>query len=68
LILDEHQLRLPADLPPGEYLLEIGLYEANSGRRAPVLVSPLDDPDAPPDKWPTADHVILGGVTVISDQ
>jgi len=68
LILDEHQLPLPADLPPGEYLLEIGLYEANSGRRAPVLVSPLDDADAPPDKWPTADHVILGGVTVISDQ
>lgn len=68
LILDEHQLPLPADLPPGEYLLEIGLYEANSGRRAPVLVSPLDDPDAPPDKWPTADHVILGGVTVIGDQ
>ena len=68
LILDEHQLPLPADLPPGEYLLEIGLYEANSGRRAAVLVSPLDDPDVPPDKWLTADHVILGGVTVISDQ
>ncbi len=34
-ILDEYQLALPADLPPGEYALEIGLYSAD-GRHLPA--------------------------------
>ncbi|MBC8449956.1 MAG: hypothetical protein H8D78_19660 [Chloroflexi bacterium] len=47
--------------------LEIGLYEASSGERAPVLVAPLDDPHAPHDQWLEADHVILGTVMVVGD-
>jgi len=31
-ILDEYQLALPADLPPGEYALSIGLYDGQGGR------------------------------------
>ena len=65
VILDEYQLRLPEDAPPGEYWLEVGLYEGSSGERATVRVSPPDDPHAPPDRWPEADHVILGTVTVV---
>jgi hypothetical protein len=32
LIVDEYQIELPADLPPGAYGLEAGLYQANSER------------------------------------
>jgi hypothetical protein len=28
-VLDEYQIQLPADLPPGEYGLRIGLYQDN---------------------------------------
>ena len=31
-ILDEYQITLPADLPPGEYLLTTGLYRADGAR------------------------------------
>ena len=36
-ITDLHSIQLPADLPPGAYLLEVGAYEASSGVRLPVL-------------------------------
>ncbi|GMQ78401.1 MAG: hypothetical protein BMS9Abin02_0908 [Anaerolineae bacterium] len=32
-LLDPYQLQIPADLPPGEYLIEVGIYEMTSGRR-----------------------------------
>jgi hypothetical protein len=35
-ILDEHTMLLPADLPPGEYSLAVGLYDPNSGVRVPL--------------------------------
>jgi len=35
-ILDEYQISLPADLAPGEYELEVGLYQA-SGEHLPKL-------------------------------
>ncbi len=31
-VLDEHQIPLPADLPPGEYTLRAGLYRADGAR------------------------------------
>ena len=34
-ILDEYQISLPADLPPGEYQLAVGLYQPD-GRRLPA--------------------------------
>ncbi len=52
-ILDEYQIRLGQDLPPGEYQLEIGLYnQAAGGKRAPAL------------KPAGQDHVILTQVEV----
>jgi hypothetical protein len=40
-ILDEHQVVLPADLAPGEYTLQIGLYDAD-GRQLPSQVTGID--------------------------
>ncbi len=34
-VLDEYQLALPADLAPGNYLLEVGLYR-DDGSRLPT--------------------------------
>jgi hypothetical protein len=39
LILDEYQLRVPEDAPPGEYQIEIGVYDpAQGGQRGVTLV------------------------------
>ena len=41
LVLDEYQIRLPDDMPPGEYPLEVGLYDpARGGERAILELSP----------------------------
>jgi hypothetical protein len=36
-VVDEHRLSLPADLPPGEYRIEVGMYDAETQARLPVL-------------------------------
>lgn len=36
-VLDKHILNLPADLPPGPYIIAIGLYTPDSGRRVPLV-------------------------------
>jgi len=36
-ILDEHTLLVPTDLPGGEYLLGVGLYDSNTLERLPPL-------------------------------
>jgi len=45
-ITDNHGLALPADLPPGEYHLAVGLYDPSTGDRLPALsdaqVTPSD--------------------------
>ena len=33
---DEHPIDVPADLPPGQYQVEIGVYDPNTGARLPV--------------------------------
>ncbi|MBN8595278.1 MAG: glycosyltransferase family 39 protein [Anaerolineae bacterium] len=35
-VIDRHGLVLPADLPAGEYMLIVGLYDPNTGIRLPV--------------------------------
>lgn len=35
-IVDEHVLVLPPDLPPGDYSIRVGLYDAASGARLPA--------------------------------
>ena len=52
---DEHRLALKADAPPGEYLLEIGLYDPASGKRLPVS-GPAGVADG--------DRILLGKVEV----
>jgi hypothetical protein len=44
IISDTHKLSLPADLPPGTYTLQIGLYLPETGERPPVA-SPLPNRD-----------------------
>ncbi|MFB0534709.1 MAG: 6-pyruvoyl-tetrahydropterin synthase-related protein, partial [Anaerolineae bacterium] len=34
---DEHTISIPADLPPVEYLLQVGLYDKVTGDRLPIL-------------------------------
>ena len=36
VIVDEHPIPLPADLPPGAYDLVVGLYDEESGQRVPA--------------------------------
>ncbi len=37
IVTDAHELTLSASVPPGDYVLEVGLYEEQSGVRLPVL-------------------------------
>jgi hypothetical protein len=54
LVLDEYQLPLPDDLPAGEYLIEIGLYDPAAGGSRVEMTSPAGQ-----------DHLILGKVQVV---
>ena len=49
IVLDEYQIALPPETPPGRYVVEIGLYLPENGRRLP-MVSPL---------LPPSDHLYL---------
>ena len=53
LILDEYQLQLPTDAPPGEYSIEVGLYDPAAGGARAITTSPAGQ-----------DHLILGTVRV----
>ncbi len=53
LVLDEYQIQLPADIPAGEFSIEVGLYDpSQSGARVPAL-----SPEG-------ADHLIIGSISV----
>jgi hypothetical protein len=54
-ITDHHGLALPADLPPGEYSLAVGLYDAATGERLPVDTSEGTAP---------SDRVLVGPVLI----
>jgi hypothetical protein len=54
-VCDPYRLDLPGDLPPGQYWLEVGMYEMGTIRRIPQL-------DASGNM--TGDRLILGPVTV----
>jgi len=36
-VMDRHAIFLPADMPPGDYTLQVGLYETRTGLRMDVL-------------------------------
>ena len=37
VIVDEYDIVVQSDAPPGEYVIEVGMYEAETGQRLPVL-------------------------------
>lgn len=55
VIVDEYAIPIAADAPPGEYRLEIGLYDPITGARLPVL----DEGGAV-----VGDHLILTSISV----
>ncbi len=55
-IRDSHGLALPPDIPAGEYQLELGLYDATTGQRLPLLTSQGDVGE---------DRVLVGPVVVV---
>lgn len=54
-ITDHHGLALPADIPPGEYRLAVGLYQASTGERVSVVAGQGVEP---------ADRVEIGPVVI----
>ena len=40
VIADEYEFTIKPDAPPGEYLIEVGMYDAQTGHRLSVLGSP----------------------------
>ncbi|MCB8966881.1 MAG: hypothetical protein H6660_08275 [Ardenticatenaceae bacterium] len=58
-VLDPYRLTIPAELPPGQYLIEVGLYEMVGKRRLHIS-------DAQGNL--VGDRYILGSVIVETDQ
>jgi len=56
VIADEYEFTVRPDAPPGEHLIEVGLYEAQTGQRLPVL-SKVEGPVLSKVEGP-----VLGGV------
>ncbi len=56
-ILDEHSLTVPADTSPGEYLLGVGLYDADTLERLPPTGEDLNV------RW---NEAILGSIMVVT--
>ena len=52
---DNHGLALPADTPPGEYQIAVGLYDAATGERLPLITE---------GQGPAGDRVLVGPVIV----
>lgn len=46
VIADPHPVALPADLPPGDYRLLVGLYRLGDGARLPLTAGAAFGPDA----------------------
>ncbi|MBI3913421.1 MAG: hypothetical protein HY327_04445, partial [Chloroflexi bacterium] len=45
-ITDRYGLNLPENIPPGEYILQVGMYDAATGTRLPVIYADgVRDPD-----------------------
>ena len=55
IVRDNYALRLPNDLAPGNYKIQVGLYEQPSLSRLPVVGA---------DGTELGDHLILGEVTI----
>jgi 4-amino-4-deoxy-L-arabinose transferase-like glycosyltransferase len=56
VIADEYEFTVRPDTPPGEYLIEVGLYDAQTGQRLPVLSKACPEPSR------RIEGPVLGGV------
>jgi hypothetical protein len=45
VIADEYEFTVKTDAPPGEYLIEVGLYDAQTGQRLPVPSRAYPEPN-----------------------
>ncbi|MDF1515585.1 MAG: hypothetical protein P1S60_17385, partial [Anaerolineae bacterium] len=54
-VIDPYKFVIPADLSPGQYWIEVGMYEMGSIRRIPLINN---------EGWLTGDRYILGPVTI----
>ena len=55
-LVDRHSIELPSDLPAGEFVLWVGLYDPNTGQRMPIGDTPEDD---------YTDRVLLTEINVV---
>ena len=53
LILDEYQIQLPAEMPAGQYQIEVGLYDPKTGGVRSKMLEPAAE-----------DHMLLGAIQV----
>ena len=56
VIADEYEFTVRPDAPPGEYLIEVGLYDVQTGQRLPVLSKACPEPSR------RVEEPVLGGV------
>lgn len=64
IVPDEHRLIIPADVSPGRYLLEVGIYSSQTGDRLPVL----DSAGNPGETRVVLDYVKIGREELPSPQ
>lgn len=57
VVKDDYKLPVKPDAPPGEYLLEVGIYLLSTGERLPLLT---------PEGHPSEDSVLLEGIEISS--
>jgi hypothetical protein len=70
VIADEYEFTIRPDAPPGEYLIEIGLYDAQTGQRLPVLSKACPEPsqrveEPVPGGMAQEDRILLNEVIVV---
>jgi hypothetical protein len=70
VITDEYEFTVRPDAPPGEYLIEIGLYDAQTGQRLPVLSKACPEPterveEPIPGGMAQEDRILLNEVIVV---
>jgi hypothetical protein len=56
ILTDEYEIIVDPDAPPGEYVIEIGMYDASTGQRLSVLSH---------DQVVEEDRLLLGVVHVV---
>jgi hypothetical protein len=70
VITDEYEFTVRPDAPPGEYLIEVGLYDAQTGQRLPILSKAYPEPsrraEGPvPGSVAQEDRILLNEVVVV---